>query len=123
MCAEGEFASVSPEAALCLYRIAQEALRNVVAHADASHVDVEVRQHNDHVEISITDDGRGFEGPKAPETGDGLGLVSIGERAKIAGGTISIVTAPAKGTRVQAIIPVKAPAKLNVTAGTEGQVT
>jgi two-component system sensor histidine kinase UhpB len=120
--AEGDFSLVSPQAALCVYRIAQEALRNVIAHAGASHVDVEVRSNDGHVDISVTDDGRGFEGVSAHVTAEGLGLVSMSERAKLAGGTVSIVTAPAKGTRVQATIPAKSPAKTDRGQETEGQV-
>jgi signal transduction histidine kinase len=50
-----------------VYRIAQEALRNVIAHAAANHVDVDVRHNADHVDISVTDDGRGFERPSHPK--------------------------------------------------------
>jgi two-component system sensor histidine kinase UhpB len=119
---EGDFASVNSPAALCVYRIAQEALRNVIAHAAANHVEVELRHKDDHVELAVTDDGQGFESLGAADTGDGLGLVSISERAKIAGGTVTIVTAPARGTRVQAIIPAKASARTDRDHGTEGQV-
>jgi signal transduction histidine kinase len=103
--ADGDFASVSPEVALCVYRIAQEALRNVIAHAGASRVDVQLRA-GDHVEITIADDGRGFDHAR---TGEGLGLVSIAERAKIAGGSVSIDTGATQGTRVHARIPAGGP--------------
>ncbi len=106
--AEGEFASISPDAALCLYRIAQEALRNVIAHAGASRADVRLVHASDHVEITIADDGRGFDSRNPAKTGKGLGLVSIIERAKIAGGTVSIVTGDTQGTRIRARIPAKA---------------
>ena len=59
--ASGDFKSITPDAALCIYRIAQEALRNVIAHAGASRVDVTLVQAEDEAEISIADDGRGFE--------------------------------------------------------------
>ena len=75
--AEGDFASIAPEAALCLYRIAQEALRNVVAHAGASRADVRLLRIGDHAEITITDDGKGFDVTRSLERGKGLGLVSI----------------------------------------------
>jgi two-component system sensor histidine kinase UhpB len=120
--AEGDFSSVNPQAALCVYRIAQEALRNVIAHAGASHVDVDVRGHDGHVDISVTDDGRGFDSASAPDRSNGLGLVSMSERAKIAGGTVSIVSASGKGTRVHAIIPANAPAETEREQRTKGQV-
>ena len=123
--AEGHFASVSPEAALCVYRIAQEALRNVIAHAGASRADVRLLHTDGHVEMTITDDGRGFDTASAAEKGKGLGLVSIAERAKIAGGTISIGAGVTEGTRVHARIPAnavpKADAGLSAEQG-QGQV-
>ena len=74
--AEGDFASMAPEAGLCVYRIAQEALRNVVAHAGASRADVRLFRRDDDAEITITDDGCGFD-VNDPERRKGLGLVSI----------------------------------------------
>jgi PAS domain S-box-containing protein len=103
--AEGNFATIAPEAALCLYRIAQEALRNVVAHADASSVDVRLLRTGDYAEVTITDDGKGFDLERSLERGKGLGLVSITERVRLAGGTVSVMAELAKGTRVHAQIP------------------
>ena len=59
--AEGDFGAITPDAALCVYRIAQEALRNVIAHAGASRADVKLLQVGDHAQITIADDGRGFD--------------------------------------------------------------
>jgi signal transduction histidine kinase len=119
---EGEFTAVSPDAALCVYRIAQEALRNVIAHAGASRADVRVVHLSDQVEITITDDGRGFDRTSAVESGKGLGLISMTERAKIAGGTVSIVTGATRGTCVQARIPAQARAGSDLGLGSDGQV-
>ena len=116
--AEGDLASIGPEAGLCVYRIAQEALRNVIAHAGASRVEVRLFRRADNAEITIADDGRGFD-VNDPERRKGLGLVSITERAKIAGGTISIETGLNQGTRVHATIPVSG---RGVDAGVDGQV-
>jgi two-component system sensor histidine kinase UhpB len=104
-----------------MYRIAQEALRNVVAHAGASRADVRLRRRDDYAEITITDDGRGFD-LNDPERRNGLGLVSITERAKLTGGTISIETGLHRGTRVHATIPVHGRLKTSVDAVVEGQV-
>ena len=106
--AEGDFASIAPEVALSLYRIAQEALGNVVAHAEASRVDVRLRRNGDDVELTIADDGKGFELAGSLKRGKGLGLVSITERARLAGGSVSVVAEPKQGTRVHARIPVRA---------------
>ena len=59
--AEGDFRDITPDAALCVYRIAQEALRNVIAHAGASGADVKLLQIGDQAQITIADDGRGFD--------------------------------------------------------------
>lgn len=103
--ADGDFASIAPEAALCVYRIAQEALRNVIAHAGALRADVRLHRAGDVVEITVTDDGKGFDVASSLGRGKGLGLVSITERVRIAGGTISIVADGNTGTRVCARIP------------------
>ena len=87
--AEGDFAEVAPEVALCLYRTAQEALRNVVAHSGASRADVRLLRSGDYAEITIADDGKGFDVARSLERGKGLGLVSIRERVRLAGGTVS----------------------------------
>ena len=59
--AEGDFASTDADAALCLYRVAQEALRNVVAHAGARRADVRLLRIGDSAELTIADDGKGFD--------------------------------------------------------------
>jgi len=120
--AEGDFAAISPDAALCVYRIGQEALRNVIAHAAATRAEVTLLKAGDQAEITITDDGRGFDASTRLEGDTGLGLVSISERAKIVGGTVSVVSAPNQGTRVQARIPVKAQVHTDVRSGIAGQL-
>ena len=86
--------------ALCLYRVVQEALRNIAKHADARRVDVTVRRVEDEVQIAVADDGKGFDLAKAREQGGGLGLRSIEERVRLAGGRLAIDTAPHKGTTI-----------------------
>jgi signal transduction histidine kinase len=119
--ADGDFASVTPEAGLCLYRIAQEALRNVVTHAGASRAEVRLCRTDDDAELTITDDGRGFD-MNDPERHNGLGLVSITERAKLTGGSIRIETGANRGTRVHAMIPVSVRPKTSGHAVVEGQM-
>ena len=104
--AEGDLrVDLSAEAALCLYRVAQEALRNVIAHAGASRADVRLLRRDDIAEMTVTDDGKGFDLASSLERGKGLGLVSITERARLAGGTVSIVSDSQKGTRVCVQLP------------------
>ena len=120
--AEGDFGAITPDAALCVYRIAQEALRNVIAHAGASRADVRLVQIGNQAHITIADDGRGFDATNRVERDTGLGLVSMSERARVLGGTVSMVSALNQGTRVQATIPMHARVKVDVGAGMEGQV-
>ena len=76
----------------------------------------------DQAQITIADDGRGFDAPNLGERDTGLGLVSMSERARIIGGTVSVVSGLHQGTRVQATIPMHARVKLDVGSGVEGQV-
>jgi PAS domain S-box-containing protein len=104
---QGDFSSIDPGAALCLYRIAQEALHNVVKHAHARHVGVQLLRTGDSAELTIVDDGMGFD-IETGKSGPGLGLVSITERARLSGGTASIVTALNQGTQVRVEVPINA---------------
>jgi two-component system sensor histidine kinase UhpB len=123
MCtAEGDFGVITPDAALCVYRIAQEALRNVIAHADASGVQVRLLQVDHHAQITIADDGRGFDAADRGDRDTGLGLVSMSERARIIGGTVSIVSGRHQGTRVHATIPMHARVRLDIGSGVEGPI-
>ena len=103
----GDFEAVAPETAVCLFRIAQEALHNVVKHAHASRAEVRLLRTGDIAELTIADDGKGFD-IQMRKRGTGLGLVSITERARLAGGTVSIVTALKKGTQVRVQVPILA---------------
>ena len=120
--AEGNLGALTPDAALCVYRIAQEALRNVIAHAGASHADVRLLQMGDQAQITIVDDGRGFDATNRAERDRGLGLVSMSERARIIGGTVSIISRLNQGTRLQATIPMNACMKLDAASRMAGQV-
>jgi two-component system sensor histidine kinase UhpB len=116
---QGDFESIHPEVALCLYRVAQEALRNVVAHAGAKRADVRLLRVGDKAELTISDDGQGFDVTRSLEHGKGLGLVSITERVRFVGGTVSIVAASKKGTRVRAEVPVCPPVKIDAGSSSE----
>ena len=92
---------------LCLYRIVQEALRNVVKHSGCRHASVELTADDDAIRLVVTDDGVGFDPGSAGGNG-GLGLVSMRERLHLVGGTIGIDSSPGKGTRVEVRVPVSA---------------
>ncbi|HKI86551.1 MAG TPA: GAF domain-containing protein [Thermoanaerobaculia bacterium] len=84
-----------------LYRIAQEAITNVVRHSQASRVDVLVMHLGDRVQLVIEDDGIGFRLDSTWRT-DRIGLISMRERAEALGGTLTIETSPGMGTTVVA---------------------
>jgi signal transduction histidine kinase len=103
--ADGDFEPIGSEAALCLYRIAQEALHNVVKHANARHATVRLLCSSGIAELTVADDGQGFD-IRTRGKDKGIGLVSITERARFLGGTVSIVTTLNKGTEVRVRIPI-----------------
>lgn len=84
-----------------VYRLAQEALNNVVKHADASRAEAVVERGERAVEVTVRDDGRGFD-PAAAN--GGFGLTGMRERVELAGGRLSIESAPGQGTTVSASI-------------------
>jgi signal transduction histidine kinase len=93
---------VGPAVEVTLYRITQEALTNVVKHAQASGARVEVEYLPDEVRLSVTDDGRGA---ADADSGDGYGLVGMAERAHAVGGSLTHGNAPAGGYRVAVTVP------------------
>jgi signal transduction histidine kinase/ligand-binding sensor domain-containing protein len=98
-----------------LYRIIQEGLSNIVRHASARNVRVEVRENPKSIEVVINDDGCGFDirefqGGQLPgqsiDPGRGFGLASMSERARIIGGTLTIESLPSSGTTIRLTLPV-----------------
>lgn len=95
---------------LTLYRILQEALRNVEQHAGARSVSVKLSKQGSFARLAIHDDGIGFDAgrPAVRENGKrGLGVVAMRERATTAGGTLVIASTRAKGTDVVARVPLR----------------
>jgi signal transduction histidine kinase len=95
------------EAELALYRILQKALNNVERHARARHVTVHLTKPDGFIQLTIKDDGIGFD-PDHPANGkerEGLGLLRIRERATSMGGTLSVNSAPRAGTEIKVRIP------------------
>ncbi len=87
-----------------LYRIAEESLRNVAKHAGAKQLTVSLGKKENALVLSLEDDGVGFT-PEAVKGKGGLGLVSIGERTRILGGTLSVESKPGHGTRISVTVP------------------
>jgi signal transduction histidine kinase len=96
--------SVDPDVALCLFRIVQEALQNLRKHSGAARAEVRLIKRAGRIFVSVSDQGKGFDlnGMKAH---DGLGVRSMGERARLLSGRFTIQSKPGKGTRVEAAIP------------------
>jgi two-component system sensor histidine kinase UhpB len=101
--AAGEWPEVEGAVALCLYRVAQEALRNVTQHARARSARVSLERRDALVVMRVADDGCGFDGAAAQSSG--LGLVSLGERVRLLGGTLEVEAAKAAGTTVTVSLP------------------
>lgn len=103
--AEGEVPrSIPDDVALCLYRVVQEALQNVAKHSHALEAQVEVSAGTDGVRLCISDSGVGFESETSAER-PGLGLVSMRERIKLVGGSMTVESRIAHGTRIQVTVP------------------
>ena len=96
---------LSPDTAVCLYRIAQEGLSNAIKHGRARQAEVELTGTADSVSLRIIDHGRGFDPRQRP--GSGLGLISMRERVVHLGGEIAIESQPSRGTRLHVRVPVR----------------
>ena len=92
--------AIDASVALCLFRVTQEALQNIARHSAARHVEVSLTRSAENVELSIADDGSGFNPESANAGGGGLGLQSIRERVRMAHGRLVIDSAPGRGTTV-----------------------
>ena len=103
---------------IAVYRIAQEALQNVVKHAGASQATLELHRVGPQVRLRVSDSGRGFDPAAPPPAGDGTfddsvcdhggtgyGLRSMAERAELVGGQLEVVSSPGRGTTLIARVP------------------
>ncbi|MEV0120889.1 sensor histidine kinase [Streptomyces sp. NPDC050703] len=98
---------LAPGVELCAYRVAQEALTNVMKHAGGAGTTVELAYRRRHIEVSVTNDGEGVI-PDKVRTGAGHGLIGMRERAKLYGGTISIGPLSEGGFAVRLTLPTSA---------------
>jgi len=97
-------AAVGKDEALCLFRMAQEALNNVVRHAGARAATLALRQMDGGLLLAVRDDGVGFD-PASPGTGRRLGLASMRDRVRLVNGTLDVESAPGQGTAIVAWVP------------------
>ena len=106
--------SLPPEVSLCLFRVVQEALQNAMKHSGAKHVSVHLHGDIDAIELTVVDDGVGFDVKKA--WGRGIGLVSMGERLESVAGTLDVKSRPGQGTRLAIRVPFHPVHSANVAA-------
>jgi signal transduction histidine kinase len=92
------------EIALCLYRVTQEALRNVARHAAAKSASVTLEGAPERIHLRISDNGVGYDPALARNKG-GIGLVSMKERVRLVNGEISIRSKPGQGTQIDVWVP------------------
>jgi len=93
---------LAPDVEITVYRVVQEALRNVARHAHVSHAEVSVIEDDDTVRAVVSDDGAGFDTAATPR---GLGLTGMRERGELVGGTLALTSQPGQGTRVEVRAP------------------
>jgi two-component system sensor histidine kinase UhpB len=113
--ADDDLGAIPRDVAICLYRIVQEGLRNIVSHAHTPNASVTVARSSDGLELTIADRGRGFE-PVTMVSPNGLGLLSIQERARLVGGTLTVTSAHGRGTKLHVHIPITSVRRRPVSA-------
>ena len=97
---------VRADAALCMFRITQEALRNIKRHSGANRAEVRLKQQDGRLHLSVSDHGRGFDSNQPPAE-RGIGIRGMEERLRLLGGKLEIQSRPLEGTRVDAWLPLK----------------
>jgi signal transduction histidine kinase len=100
--------ALRPQSEVTLLRITQQALANIAAHSGASRVTVRLRNLGDHVELTVRDNGHGFDTSALPL--GSFGIVGMAERVRIAGGTFQVESVPSRGTTITVDLPVAADA-------------
>jgi signal transduction histidine kinase len=90
---------------LCLFRVTQEALNNVVKHSGTKQAQVELCRERNEIRLQIVDTGAGFD-VALSETDVGIGLIGMRERLRLVGGRLSVQSAPTRGTTISAEVPV-----------------
>jgi PAS domain S-box-containing protein len=99
---------IPPEISMCLFRVMQESIHNIVKHANATDVRIKLSGTSKGIGLSVTDNGTGFDATDKLSHQKGLGLVSMEERVRYLNGFLRIHSRPADGTKVCAWIPFSA---------------
>ncbi len=101
---KGSFSDMAADAQLVVYRVAQEALSNVAQHAEAQNVKVTLDRKDRNAELEVSDDGQGF---TFDQTGRGLGMGGMRERALLVDGDLRVESRPDSGTSVRLRVPIE----------------
>ena len=109
--------SPSPEVALCLYRVTQEALRNVVKHSGAASASVRLRTLGETLALEVRDAGRGLDPADLAAQG-GLGLVSMRERLRLVDGELTVESQPGEGVHLLAQVPLSTASSASIQSVT-----
>jgi len=96
--------SLPEDVSLCIYRVAQESLRNIAKHAKATNIRVVLSGRKDSIRLRVEDTGDGFD-PKEIRGKGGLGLISMEERVRLVKGDFTIQSQPGRGTTVEVFVP------------------
>jgi PAS domain S-box-containing protein len=102
----GSRSEIPGDVKLCVFRIAQEALRNCARHSSALSVQVVLNQTRDTIRLSVSDNGVGFD-PESDQIKKGLGFISMKERLRLVEGDLQIYSQPLRGTRIEVRVPLK----------------
>jgi signal transduction histidine kinase len=97
--------SIDPDTDLCIFRIVQEALRNVKKHSGADRAEVKLTIDKNKIRVLVADHGKGFDSESIQHKG--LGVRSMEERARMLGGAFQVRSRPGHGTRVEAWLSLK----------------
>jgi signal transduction histidine kinase len=95
------------EVDLCLFRVAQEALNNIVKHSQAKSAQVEIGANTNRVSLRIRDDGKGFDSHLV-NSDTGIGLTGMRERIRLVGGSLLVRSELTRGTEILAQVPLSA---------------
>ena len=99
--------AISSEIGMTLFRILQESLHNAVKHSGVKHIDVQLSERSNEIQLTIVDAGKGFD-VEAARRGRGSGLTSMQERVRLLSGSIEIQSKPMGGTTIHVCVPLEA---------------
>ena len=107
--ANGEAQPIPPQVKSTLFRIAQEAINNIVKHSNANQVEIKLSQQEKNIQLEVKDDGQGFNLDSVRHEAvslQQLGLIGIEERAELIGGDAQFMSEPGVGTQILVRVPI-----------------